>query len=117
MEDVLKNLSEVHGIGGGFLVSREGFVLSHFWKDEKELDLLAANLTDLVNIASDFAEKKVSGGTFRMLDLDIEGEKLRIFINVINENTFLAVLADKSLPLGMLRLEIKAAVQKLKSVI
>lgn len=115
MEEVLNDLSAVNGIGGGILVSKEGLVISHFWKNEEELDLLAASLTDLVNLSSSFIEERVAGGPFQLVD--IEGENLRTFIGDVNENTFLVVLADKDFPLGALRMEVKSACQKLRLVL
>lgn len=115
MEDILKDISQVKGILGSLIISRDGLIIAQDFSATEEVDLLAADLAELTNLSVQLIQEKLNQGNFDTLS--IEAAKGRISVKAINENTFLIVMANLTINLGLLFWELKSKAEKLRQVL
>ena len=110
MRTILRNLSRVSGVQGTVLVDRDGIViLSHLDGDasDERVGAIAGAIAATVEDSLD----KIGRGPLVHIQMDADEGKM-----LVQEagKGLLVVLADKEVNIGLIRLEMKAAAEKLK---
>jgi len=114
MEEILENLSGLTGVQGCLIAGRDGLLIAQSWHNEIDAELAGASLADIFVTAESSVSERFALGLIDMITIEATGGK--IFIQNINEDTFLVVLAQANSNIGLLRCEIKYAVENLKEV-
>lgn len=115
MESILEELNQIPGVLGSLIVGTDGLVIVHAWDQEVDMDMLGADSADVFNAANSLMNEKLENGEVSLLS--IETDQAKFFVRGIDESTLLAVIASPDLNLGLLRIEISAAAEKLKEVL
>lgn len=115
MEEILENLAQVTGILGALIVGRDGLVIAYSGDIKADPDFLGATVSDFFTTAENIMEEKFSLGTLGRIT--IEADQGVYFLQNINNETFLVVIADKKMNHGLIRLEMKSASESLREVL
>lgn len=115
MEEVLDILSQVPGVQGVLIIGRDGLVISKNLRNDLDADYLGAALAEFFTSADVITNEKSRLGLVDIISL--EAEQGKYFLISINELTFLAVLTQSRVNLGLIRSEMKASLEKLKEVL
>lgn len=115
MENILEELNQVPGIAGSMIVGKDGLVIFHLWEDEVEIDLVGAHTAEIVGSVEALTSESLQFGLPDILTF--ETEKAIFFIKSIDEATFLAAAVQGNANLGLLRVEVKQAAEKLREVL
>lgn len=112
MDEVLEELNETPGVQGSLIVGMDGLVIVSAGETEPDPDFLGAETAELFKVAEAGMTEKFERGAVGMLSL--EGENGHIFLKGINEVTYLMVLTNNDVNLGLVRYDINKASARLK---
>ena len=115
MENILDELNQVPGILGSLIIGKDGLVIVSLWDTEADIDMVGADSADVFGVCESMMSEKLNFGMCDMLT--IESEEAKVVLKNIDESTFLTVILSKDVNLGLVRLEIKNAAEKLKEVL
>lgn len=115
MESILEELNQIPGVLGSLIVGTDGLVVVHAWDREVDMDLLGADSADVFNAADSLMNEKLENGEVTLLS--IETDNAKFFVRSIDDSTLLAVVASPELNMGLLRIEISSAAERLKEIL
>ncbi len=110
MRAILRNLTRVSGVQGTVLVDRDGMVILSELDADLDGERVGAMAAAIVATVED-SLAKVDRGPLVHLQMDAEEGKI-----IVEEagKALLVVLTEKSVNIGLIRIEIKTAADKLK---
>lgn len=112
MDEILETLSHTPGVNATLLVGKDGLVITQAGRtDDVEVDHVGATASEIFGSADSLMS---TGGGFETLMF--EGGAGRFFLNAVNDEVFLLVLASKKANLGMVRWETRESAVRLKDV-
>ena len=109
MEDVLEKINQTPGVEASLIVGKDGLLITSLGDAEPDPDFLGAETAELLQAAM---QEKFEKGELGMMSL--EAENGHIFLKSINEVTYLMVLTNTDVSLGMVRYTINNASKTLK---
>jgi hypothetical protein len=112
MEDILNKLNQVSEIMGSLIVGRDGLVIASNVPEGVNAELIGAMVAGVFTSAESSMEELHQGEVKTVM---IEGEKGKVILS--NAGAILVVLLDEVKNLGLVRLEVKDAVNKLKEIL
>jgi predicted regulator of Ras-like GTPase activity (Roadblock/LC7/MglB family) len=113
MDAILEKLGQATGVIGCFITGMDGLVVAGTMREGREIDLLAATVADLYHNVQE-AFQSMDGSLPELVTIERPSEK--VFIQYIEgADTLLVVLTVPKVNLGLVRMEIQQAAQKLKS--
>lgn len=115
MENILEELNQTPGILGSLIIGRDGLVIIPMWETEIDTDIVGADSADLYNTAETMVSEKFSLGSLDSITL--ESEEAKFILKSVDDATFLVVATAPRVNLGLIRIEMKAAAEKLKEVL
>ncbi len=115
MEEILENLTQVNGIQGTLIVGKDGLVIAYSGDIKTDPDFLGATIADFFTTAENITEEKFAMGSLDKLSFETNSSKF--FLNNINNDTFLVIITEEQVNIGLIRLEMKAAAESLKEVL
>lgn len=110
MYSVLGELNKTSGIRGSMLVGSDGIIIAADLDSELEDETIGAMAASIVSNITKAMEKLNRQNPDR---ITVEGEKGKIFLNDAGVG-ILAVMTDPTVNVGMVRLEIKNAISRIK---
>ncbi len=110
MRAILRNLTRVSGVQGTVLVDRDGMVILSELDADLDEERVGAMAAAIVATVED-SLAKVERGPLVHLQMDAEDGKI-----IVEEagKALLVVLTEKSVNIGLIRIEMKTAADKLK---
>ncbi len=115
MEEILEKLCQTAGVLGCLLTGSDGLVIASEKLEGKDTEFLGAMVADLYrNIDTNF-QKLEAGGT-QLVTIERTVDKLVVH-KLQTSETFLAVLTQPRINLGLLRMEVQQAVSKLEKAL
>lgn len=111
MDEVLEELNETPGVQGSLIIGKDGLVIANAGDTEPDPDFLGAETAELFQNAEARMGDKFERGTLGMLSL--EADNGHMFLKGINEVTYLLVLTQHEINLGLVRHDIKRASARL----
>jgi predicted regulator of Ras-like GTPase activity (Roadblock/LC7/MglB family) len=111
MKKTLEELSKVTGVTGTMLVSRDGMVILSDLPEGTEQDRVAA-MAALVATTTDNSLHKIQRGALLHAMFDADGGKM--FLSDAGKG-FVVVLTKDDVNVGLIRLEIKTAAERIRS--
>ena len=115
MEDILEKLIQINGIAGALIVGKDGLIIEFKGEVQNDPDFIGATVADFFTTAESIMGEKFTFGELEKLT--IETNTGRYFLYAINNETFLVVIAPGAASLGLMRLELKTAVENLREVL
>jgi predicted regulator of Ras-like GTPase activity (Roadblock/LC7/MglB family) len=115
MEQILEELNNISGVLCSMIIGKDGLVISSIWNQDVEADMVGAHSADLLNLSESFTEEKLNYGTIDMITL--EAENAKFFLKNVDSATLMAVATSSNVNLGLIRMEIRAACEKLKEIL
>jgi uncharacterized protein len=115
MEEILEKLTHVNGIQGTLIVGKDGLVIAYSGEINTDPDFLGATVADFFTTAENIMEEKFGLGGLEQIC--IEANQGKYYFNGINTDTFLVVITDEKVNLGLIRIEMKAASESLREVL
>jgi uncharacterized protein len=112
MEEILEQLNAMPGIIGSVIVGKDGLVIASQWNQGIDPDMIGVHTADLLNLTESIMTDKLDFGIADMIT--IEAENARLFLKIIDELTFLVIAATSKANLGLMRIEIRSAAQRLR---
>jgi predicted regulator of Ras-like GTPase activity (Roadblock/LC7/MglB family) len=112
MEDVLEKINQTPGVEASLIVGKDGLLITSLGDALPDPDFLGAETAELLQSAEAGMHDKFEKGELGMMSL--EAKNGNIFLKSINEVTYLMVLTDTDVSLGMIRYAINGASQELK---
>jgi predicted regulator of Ras-like GTPase activity (Roadblock/LC7/MglB family) len=112
MEDVLERINQTPGVQASLIVGKDGLLITSLGDAEPDPDFLGAETAELLQSAEAGMQDKFEKGELGMMSL--EAENGHIFLKSINEVTYLMVLTNTDVSLGMVRYTINNASKTLK---
>ncbi len=109
MEEILRDLNKIEGIKGVAIVSSEGLIVNSFLPSSIDPDAVGGMCASSFRNSATTAKVLEAGKIKNMI---IETDSDFIIFTPIG-NGFLAIISDKSLNLGYLRIRIDKAVRQL----
>lgn len=110
MYNVLGELNKTSGIRGSMLVGSDGIIIAADLDSELEDETIGAMAASIVSNITKAMEKLNRQNPDR---ITVEAEKGMIFLNDAGVG-ILAVITDPAVNIGMVRLEIKNAISRIK---
>jgi predicted regulator of Ras-like GTPase activity (Roadblock/LC7/MglB family) len=112
MDEILETLSNTAGVDATLLIGKDGLVISTAGRtDGVEMDLMGATAAEILNSA----ETMLGGNAADTIIFEAKAGKY--FLNAVNDEVFLLVLARKKINLGLVRWETRESAGKLKDVL
>jgi len=115
MENILEELNQIPGVMGSMIIGKDGLVIVPLWEQDVDMDMVGAHSADILGAAESLMEEKFKYGSIDMLTL--ETKNANFFLKSIDDNTFMAVAVSPTANLGLIRLEIRSAAEKLEEVL
>ena len=109
MEEILRELNKIEGIKGVAIVSNEGLIVNSFLPSSIDPDAVGGMCASSFRNSATTA-KVLEAGEIKNMILETDSDFI-IFTPI--GNGFLAIISDKSLNLGYLRIRIDKAVKQL----
>lgn len=113
MEEVLESLSQTSGIIGGLIAGRDGLVIASHLKGGKDASYIGATVADLYRNLEG-ASEQLDSGKLEMITLERNSDNVFLY-SIQDGQTILVVLAEPKINLGLVRIEIRDAAERLKS--
>ncbi|MCD6426482.1 MAG: roadblock/LC7 domain-containing protein [Caldisericaceae bacterium] len=113
MEEQLRNLNKIEGVKGSAIVSNEGLMVLSLLPSDVDPDAVAGMAASNFRNSSTVAKVLNAGKTRKVI---IETDTDFIIFSTIG-NGFLAVISDKNVNLGLLKIRIEKAVREIKAKI
>jgi predicted regulator of Ras-like GTPase activity (Roadblock/LC7/MglB family) len=115
LEEILEALIKVQGIESALIVGKDGLVITFAGEMTNDADFIGASMADIFNTLEPIFSEKLKEGSINLALLEAELKKY--FLCSINEVAFLVLIGEPKLNLGLIRLELNAAVEKLREVL
>jgi len=112
-ENVIADMLSVSGVKGVYIVDKEGALIEAESVSSVDDEVYAALIADAYNKASEVLEKLSSDETELLM---IDGKKYGIIASRAGELIF-GVVADQKTNYGLLKIEIKKAVEKINAMV
>ncbi len=112
MDDVLEDLNRTPGVEASLIVGKDGLLITSMGEANPDPDFLGAETAELLQVAEAGLRDKFEKGELSMMSL--EAQDGNIFMKSINEVTYLLVLTNQDVTLGMIRYGIDKASKALK---
>ncbi|MEQ8167926.1 MAG: roadblock/LC7 domain-containing protein [Candidatus Eremiobacterota bacterium] len=112
MENILNKLNQTSEIVGSLIVGRDGLVIASNVPEGVNAELIGAMVAGVFTSAESSMEELRQGEVQTVM---IEGEKGKVIL--CDAGAILVVLLDEVTNLGLVRLEVKEAVNKLKELL
>ena len=112
MERILAELNKTPGIIGSFVVAADGIIVASDFASEINDELMGALTSSIIN-ATEKATKKMEQG--ELVSFIVETEANKLFFHSTRSG-FLVCVANPEANLGLIRVEMRAAAEKLNNV-
>jgi uncharacterized protein len=113
MDRILAELNKIPGVVGSFVVAPDGIIVASDYATELKDELIAALTSSIIN-STEKATKKMEQG--ELVSFIIETDTNKLFFNSTRMG-FLVSVSNPDANLGLIRVEIRAAAEKLNAVI
>jgi predicted regulator of Ras-like GTPase activity (Roadblock/LC7/MglB family) len=111
MERTLAELNKTPGVVGSFLVASDGIIVASDFATELDDEMMGALTSSIIN-TTEKATKKMQRG--ELLSFIIETDLNKIFFNVTRTG-FLVCVAEEEANIGLIRVELRAAAERLNN--
>ncbi|MGB8656380.1 MAG: roadblock/LC7 domain-containing protein [Candidatus Zixiibacteriota bacterium] len=111
MYEILEELNKTTGINGSMIVGQDGIVIAADLNTQLSDDALGASAASIVSTVKKSMERLSNE---RLRQITIEAGKGKLFLTDVGIG-ILAVTTDPQVNVGLVRLEIKNAAEKIKS--
>lgn len=115
MEETLDALSQAPGIQGAMIVGKDGLVIAQSGNLGAESDLMGATTAELFSNAESALGERLSRGALSTVTL--EAGSGSVFLRNLDDVTFLLVLGEERMNLGLVRYEIRRAAERLRELL
>lgn len=115
MENILEELNQIPGVQGSMIVGKDGLVIVPMWNQDVDMDMIGADSADLLGLVESLTMDKLNAGKVDLITM--EAETVKFFVKNIDEATFIVVAAESNCNLGLVRLQIKSAANKIMEVL
>lgn len=115
MEEILAKLAQVNGILGALIIGKDGLIIDFKGDTQTDPDFIGATLAEFFTTGESTMSEKFKFG--ELSGITIETSEGKYFLNAINNDTFLVTIGGSNLNLGLIRLEIKTAIENLQQVL
>lgn len=112
MERILAELNKTPGVIGSFVVAADGIIVASDFASEINDELMGALTSSIIN-ATEKATKKMEQGD--LISFIVETDSNKLFFHSTRSG-FLVCVATLDSNLGLIRVEMRAAAEKLNNV-
>ncbi|MEO8376635.1 MAG: roadblock/LC7 domain-containing protein [Candidatus Sumerlaeota bacterium] len=112
MDRILAELNKTPGIIGSFVVAADGIIVASDFATELNDEMMGALTSSIIN-STEKATKKMEQG--ELVSFIVETDTNKMFFNSTRSG-FLVCVASPEANLGLVRVEIRAAAEKLNNV-
>ncbi len=112
MERLLSELNKVPGVIGSFIVAPDGIIVASDFTTDVNDELMGALTSSIIN-ATEKASRKMELG--HLQSFLVETDRNRVFFQATKPG-FLVCLAAPDANLGLLRVELRTAAERLNSI-
>jgi predicted regulator of Ras-like GTPase activity (Roadblock/LC7/MglB family) len=110
MYDILNELNKTAGISGSMVVGQDGIVIAADMNTQLQDEAVGALAASIVSTVKSSMERLSNEG---LKQITVEASKGKLFLTDVGIG-ILAVTAEPQVNVGMIRLEIKSAAEKIK---
>ncbi|MCC6546732.1 roadblock/LC7 domain-containing protein [Candidatus Sumerlaeota bacterium] len=112
MDRILAELNKTPGVIGSFVVAVDGIIVASDFATELNDEMMGALTSSIIN-STEKATKKMEQG--ELVSFIVETDTNKMFFNATRSG-FLVCVANPEANLGLVRVEIRAAAEKLNNV-
>ena len=112
MKEILEKLNQTSGVIGSLIVGRDGLVIESVVPAGINADLVGAIVAGIFTSAESSMEELHQGDLVMVM---VEGKQGKLVL--CNSGAILVVLVGEDVNLGMIRLDVKDSVEKLKELL
>jgi predicted regulator of Ras-like GTPase activity (Roadblock/LC7/MglB family) len=112
MYEILNELNKTAGINGSMVVGQDGIVIAADMNTELQEDAVGALASSIVSTVKSSLERLSNEG---LKQITVEADKGKLFLTDVGLG-ILAVTTESQVNVGMVRLEIKNAAEKIRLV-
>ncbi len=112
MDSLLSELNKIPGVIGSFVVAADGIIVASDFASEINDELMGALTSSIIN-ATEKATRKMDLGALQ--GFIVETDRNRIFFQATRSG-FLVCLAGPEANLGLVRVELRAALERLNAM-
>ncbi len=112
MYEILNELNKTAGINGSMVVGQDGIVIAADMNTELQDDTVGALASSIVSTVKSSLERLSNEG---LKQITVEADKGKLFLTDVGIG-ILAVTTESQVNVGMVRLEIKSAAEKIRLV-
>jgi len=112
MERTLSELNKTPGVIGSFVVAADGIIVASDFTTELNDEIMGALTSSIIN-ATEKATKKMEHG--QLVSFIIETDRDKLFFNSTRSG-FLVCVAKQEANLGLIRVEMRAASERLNNL-
>ncbi|HMX62588.1 MAG TPA: roadblock/LC7 domain-containing protein [Candidatus Sumerlaeota bacterium] len=112
MDRILAELNKTPGVIGSFVVAADGIIVASDFATELNDEMMGALTSSIIN-STEKATKKMEQGD--LVSFIVETDTNKMFFNATRSG-FLVCVANPEANLGLVRVEIRAAAEKLNNV-
>lgn len=112
MERILAELNKTTGVIGSFVVAADGIIVASDFATELNDEVMGALTSSIIN-STEKATKKMEQG--ELVSFIVETETNKMFFNATRSG-FLVCIASPDANLGLIRVEMRTASEKLNNV-
>jgi predicted regulator of Ras-like GTPase activity (Roadblock/LC7/MglB family) len=113
MDRILAELNKTPGVAGSFVVAADGIIVASDYATELNDELMGALTSSIIN-STEKATKKMEQGD--LVSFIVETETSKMFFNATRSG-FLVCVASPEANLGLIRVEMRAAAEKLNKTV
>lgn len=113
MERTLAELNKTPGIIGSFVVAADGIIVASDFTSEINDEMMGALTSSIIN-STEKATKKMEHGD--LVSFIVETDRNKLFFNAARVG-FLVCVASKEANLGLVRVEMRAACERLNNIV
>jgi predicted regulator of Ras-like GTPase activity (Roadblock/LC7/MglB family) len=110
MYDILNELNKTAGISGSMVVGQDGIVIAADMNTQLQDEAVGALAASIVSTVKSSMERLSNEG---LKQITVEADKGKLFLTDVGIG-ILAVTTEPQVNVGMIRLEIKSAAEKIK---
>ncbi len=114
LDVVLKELSSIGGIEGSAVVTRDGLLIDSVMLQDVDADTFAAMSATMMGAAETAISELKKGSVSIVL---VEAKDAKIVTTGAGEQAILVVMAKPTINLGLVLVELKKAVNKIKKIL
>ena len=115
MENILDELTQIKDVRGTLLVGKDGLVIASAGNFENDPDFVGASMSELFSTAETMSLERFSAG--KPVRISLEAESITFIVYEVTEDTILAILAESTANLGIIKIETDNAVKKLQELL